>query len=66
MALIIKEELHNTTTELNFGAIPFRKNEVLDYEIDSSGLRFLGWKPQYASVREGVKRIVQIEQEGEG
>ena len=61
IVLMIKEELHNTTTKLNFGAVPFRKNEVLDYEVDSWRLRCLGWTPKYTSVRDGIRKIIEIE-----
>lgn len=61
MVLMIKEKMGNTVTELNFGAIPYRKNEVLDYQIDTSGLHLLGWKPEYISVEKGIQKIVEIE-----
>lgn len=57
---MLKELMHNSKTILNFGAIPYRKNEVLSYEVDTSGLRLLGWKPE-VPVREGLKKIIEIE-----
>lgn len=63
MVLTIKEQIGNTSTKLNFGAVPFRKNEVLDYDVDTSGLRQLGWKPEYISVENGIKRLLQVESE---
>lgn len=41
---MIKKIMGNTVTRLNFGAVPYRKNEVLDYEINTLPLRMLGWK----------------------
>jgi nucleoside-diphosphate-sugar epimerase len=58
--LTIKELLQNTKTRLNFGAIPFRKNEVLSYDIDASVLRALGWRPKL-NFRQGIKKIIQEE-----
>ena len=62
LVMIIKKELKNETTKLNFGKIPLRQNEMLDYEIDTKPLRLLGWKPQYTSIEEGIKKIITIEQ----
>lgn len=50
-----------STTKLNFGAIPYRKNEVLSYELDISGLHLLGWKPEYLSVGKGIQKILKGE-----
>ena len=60
IVILIKNLLNNTTTVLNFGAVPYRKNEVLSYEVNTSGLRLLGWKP-LVPVQEGLKKIVEIE-----
>lgn len=60
IVIMLKELMHNSKTVLNFGAIPYRKNEVLSYEVDTSGLRLLGWKPE-VPVREGLKKIIEIE-----
>lgn len=60
IVIMLKELMHNTKTTLNFGAIPYRKNEVLSYEVNTSGLRLLGWKPE-VPVREGLKKIIEIE-----
>ena len=60
LVLMLKELMHNTKTTLNFGAIPYRKNEVLNYEIDTSGLRLLGWEPK-VKLKEGLSKIIEIE-----
>lgn len=60
LVMTIKEELNNTKTKLNFGAIPYRKNEVLEYEVDNSALKNLGWVPT-VFVKEGIKKILEIE-----
>lgn len=64
MVLTIKEQIGNTTTKLNFGAIPYRKNEVLDYQVDTTGLHLLGWKPEYLSVGKGIQKLLEVESEG--
>lgn len=61
MVTTIKEKLGNTKTKLNFGAIPYRKNEVLDYQVDTTGLHQLGWKPEYLSVRKGIQKLLEAE-----
>lgn len=61
MVITIKEKLGNTKTKLNFGAIPYRKNEVLDYQVDTTGLHLLGWKPEYLSVRKGIQKLLEAE-----
>lgn len=61
MVLMIKKQIGNTTTKLNFGAIPYRKNEVLDYQLDTSGLHLLGWKPEYLTVGKGIQKVLEIE-----
>lgn len=58
--LQLKKLMQNTKTQLNFGAIAYRKNEVLDYEVDSSSLIRLGWKPQY-QIKDGLKKLIEIE-----
>ena len=61
MVTTIKEKLGNTKTKLNFGAIPYRKNEVLDYQVDTTGLHQLGWQPEYLSVRKGIQKLLEAE-----
>lgn len=61
MVTTIKEKLGNTKTKLNFGAIPYRKNEILDYQVDTTGLHLLGWKPEYLSVRKGIQKLLEAE-----
>ena len=56
------KELTNSNTSLNFGAIPYRKNEVLDYEVNTTALRLLGWKPK-VDIDTGLRKIVQSAKE---
>ena len=46
-------------TKLNFGAIPYRKNEVLDYDVDTTQIRMLGWDPVYNNVNKGLEKLVE-------
>ena len=57
LVLMIKEKMGNTVTKLNFGAIPYRKNEVLDYDIDTSSLKHLGWIPG-KTLQQGLNEIL--------
>jgi len=54
----------NTTTELDFGAVPYRANELMDSKTDISKLRSLGWEPKI-SLQEGIKFTLQTEAYGE-
>ncbi|OIP96284.1 MAG: epimerase [Piscirickettsiaceae bacterium CG_4_10_14_3_um_filter_44_349] len=35
-----------TTTQLNFGAIPYREGEIMEFKVDNQALRQLGWNSQ--------------------
>lgn len=61
MVWTIKKTMGNTATQLNFGAVPYRKNEVLDYEINTLPLRMLGWKPAVTNVKDGINKICKEE-----
>ena len=51
------KEITKSESELNFGAIPYRENELMKSETDNSKLLALGWKPQY-SIKEGLKLTI--------
>lgn len=50
----------NTKTHLNFGALPYRKNEIMEYSLDSSALQLLSWSPKW-SLEKGLKATIQQE-----
>ena len=56
------KELTNSSTKLNFGAIPYRKNEMLDYDVNTTALRLLGWKAK-VKIDDGLDKIVKAEKE---
>jgi nucleoside-diphosphate-sugar epimerase len=53
MAKICKEMCNNTTTYLDFGAIPNRQNDVLQSKGDNTSLRNLGWNAKI-DLRTGI------------
>lgn len=47
-------------TRLDFGAIPYRENEVMDTNVDIRGLEALGWAPR-VPLEEGLRRTIAAE-----
>ena len=60
---LAKEVCGNNKTNLNFGAIPYRKNEVMSSDVNISELRLLGWQPK-VSLLDGLKNTIKIERKG--
>ncbi|WP_303817485.1 NAD(P)-dependent oxidoreductase [Selenomonas ruminantium] len=58
-AVEIIHKLLKSKTILNFGAIPLRKNEVLESKVDLVPLKSLGWEPKYSFV-EGIEKTIKI------
>ncbi len=50
----------NSTTELAFGALPYRSNEVMHVEANTTKIRELGWVPRF-DVEQGLRRMVERE-----
>jgi nucleoside-diphosphate-sugar epimerase len=48
----------NSISQLNFGAIPYRENELMISETDIEPLRNLGWKPEY-SIKKGLLKTIK-------
>ncbi len=55
--LHILKELTGSTSKLNFGAIPYRENELMRSETDNSALVNLGWQPKY-SIKQGLQKTI--------
>lgn len=51
------KEISRAATKLNFGAIPYRENEIFFSKADRSSINKTGWKP-YISIEDGIKRVV--------
>jgi CDP-paratose synthetase len=55
-------ELTASTTNLEFGAVPYRSNELMCSQADTTGLQALGWTPRI-DLLEGLRRTIAIEKE---
>ena len=59
----IVHQITNSKTKLNFGAIPYRENEILYSEANTIKLNSLGWFPKYKlelGISEYIERIKKI------
>ena len=61
----IKTLTGNTATQLRFGALPYRPNEVMDSNVDCGRMFGLGWRPQ-VDLEEGLRRTVEFEKRARG
>jgi nucleoside-diphosphate-sugar epimerase len=52
----VKDE-SGSATELGFGDVPYRSDEIMCSTADNSRLRQLGWQPS-VTVPEGIRRIL--------
>jgi len=59
---MIKELSGNTITELKFGAIPYRENEIMKCVSDTRAITALGWTSKKSLVQ-GLKEVIQYEKE---
>ncbi len=53
----LMKSLTNSNSVLNFGAVPYRENELMHSETDNTALINLGWKPQY-TIQEGLQKTI--------
>lgn len=58
--LMISDIIGNIKTFLNFGALPYRENEVMNCVVDTSAIRELGWVPKF-SLAEGLKEMIKYD-----
>ena len=58
---MLKEISGNTTTKLNFGAVPLREGEIPVYFTDPATLNKLGWQAK-VKLKDGFKKIIDLEQ----
>lgn len=54
---LAKKLTGNVSTRFNFGAIPYRRNELMDTKVNISKLLSLGWRCQYDLTRGLIKTI---------
>jgi nucleoside-diphosphate-sugar epimerase len=52
----------NKHTLLNFGALPYRENEVMNYNVNTSEISKLGWICN-STVEEGLKKMIELEKQ---
>ena len=57
---LVKKILNNLHTQLKFGALPYRENEVMDSHVNISELKKLGWECNI-SLEEGIKKTITLE-----
>lgn len=52
------KQLTGSSSKLNFGAIPYRENELMYSETDNSALVKIGWSP-LNTINDGLKKIFE-------
>lgn len=57
---LVKHIANNSHTKLNFGALPYRQDETMDINIDSTEIMKLGWEPKF-TIEEGLKKTICLE-----
>lgn len=51
-------KITNSHTQLNFGALPYRDNEIMYSQADTTALRQLGWSNR-TTLTEGIEKTIQ-------
>ena len=59
---LVKSIAQNKDTKLNFGAIPYRENEIMNSKADITEICKLKWKPRF-TLEEGLRRTISMEKE---
>jgi CDP-paratose synthetase len=60
--ILLAKKVSLSTSEINFGALPYRKSEIMLSEADISGLSKLNWKVKYTlkdGLLETIKKDIQ-------
>lgn len=55
--MLFLKEITDSNSNLNFGAVPYRENEMMHSEADNTALLALGWKPSH-SIKEGLLKTI--------
>lgn len=58
-SIIEKQKKINVRERLNFGAIPYRKNEVEKPLLDNSKIKSIGWKPKI-NYKKGILKFTEV------
>lgn len=56
----IAHRLTDSSTQLRFGALPYRANEAMHCQADLTRMTQLGWKPMY-NLETGLKKTIEME-----
>ncbi len=56
---LLVKRLSNSTTFLNFGAVPYRDNEKMNYQVNISDLLKIGWKSSI-DLESGINNIINL------
>lgn len=56
-ACLAKKLFGSEVTKLNFGAIPYRENEVMEVSVDTRAIKNLGWRA-VTSLEEGLLKTI--------
>ncbi|GAB1308199.1 CDP-paratose synthase [Urechidicola sp. KH5] len=54
------KNITKSESRIDFGAIPYRDNEIMTSKADNLELINLGWTPKY-SIDDGIRRILEVE-----
>jgi CDP-paratose synthetase len=57
---LVKKIAENNNTILNFGALPYRENEIMNSRANITEICKLKWKPEF-TLEEGLRRTISIE-----
>lgn len=58
--LLAKELTGNSHTKLNFGALDYRENELMESKTDIFAMKRLGWYPK-VGLRKGLQKLIDSE-----
>lgn len=58
--VLLVGQLANTLTQFNFGALPYRTNEIMDSKANIKALAELGWEPK-VGLSQGIQEILDYE-----
>jgi len=58
LKILFDENVFKSKTNLDFGKLEYRKDELMEAKIDNSKIFSLGWKPRY-NLENGLKEILR-------